>query len=34
MAALVESARGEIDRLDGLVEDFLSLSSIDRLVPS
>lgn len=34
LAALVESARGEIDRLDGLVEDFLSLSSIDRLDPS
>jgi signal transduction histidine kinase len=34
MAALVESARGEIDRLDGLVEEFLSLSSIDRLALS
>ena len=34
LAGLVESARGEIDRLDGLVEDFLSLSSIDRLDPS
>ena len=30
-AALIESARGEIVRLDDLVEEFLSLSSIDRL---
>jgi signal transduction histidine kinase len=31
LAALVESARAEIGRLDGLVEEFLSLSTIDRL---
>ncbi|HYS78468.1 MAG TPA: ATP-binding protein, partial [Candidatus Dormibacteraeota bacterium] len=31
MAALVESAGAEIARLDGLVEEFLSLSTIDRL---
>jgi len=34
MAALVESTRAEIDRLDGLVEEFLSLSSLDRLALS
>jgi signal transduction histidine kinase len=34
MAALVESTRAEIDRLDGLVEEFLSLSSLDRLTLS
>jgi len=34
MAALVETARAEITRLDALVEEFLSLSTIDRLVLS
>ena len=31
LTALIETARREITRLDGLVEEFLSLSSIDRL---
>ncbi len=31
MAALIESIRAEVARLDGLVEEFLSLSTIDRV---
>src|SRR5439155_13730964 len=31
LTALIETARREITRLDGLVEEFLSLSTIDRL---
>jgi len=33
LAGLVETAKREIARLDGLVEEFLSLSSVDRLAP-
>lgn len=34
LSSLIDTARREISRLDGLVEEFLSLSSIDRLCPT
>jgi signal transduction histidine kinase len=34
LSGLIETAKREIARLDALVEEFLSLSSVDRLTPS